>query len=487
LKIRICLCEQSEGWDTWLKKPFSASIRNQLLGWLLLPLGTLCLLSAAATFFLAESSANAVYDEQLFSAADSVTARLRFKNKVLDVDLSPSTLAVLRHNFKDEFYYQIVAADGTFIDGDRMLSVPANLKQLHTPVFGDSTVNGEPVRTMIIQARVEDAPDMHVFVAVAETLQSRKILANRILAHTVVAQLILLVCGALAVWLGVTRGLRRLDLLKKAVAARSRSDLRPVNLEDAPLEVRPLAEAINNLLDSLREELAAKQRFVANAAHQLRTPLAGIKTYIGVLKKLETNPAAADVLKQLDAGADRTTHMVNRLLALARAEPNASTQATHKIVDLNFVASEAAASLVGEAVKKNIDLSFEAASNPALVIGDPASLQELAINLVENAVLYTPAAGTVTVSVLNGDGVELSVEDSGPGIPAPERERVFERFYRILGSGASGSGLGLSIVSEIARAHNARVVLGQGAQGLGTKAQVFFVRARPAGESGGAA
>jgi two-component system sensor histidine kinase TctE len=462
-----------------LRKPSDISIRRQLLSWLLVPLGLLWVLSAAVTFVLAESYADEVYDDQLLNSADSVVGRLRNKSTGLDVDLPPTAIAMLRHNFKDKFYFQIISFDGKMIDGDAVLPIPASLTDRPLPAFGDGVVAGDRVRTLLLDAEVEETPSKHVFVQVAETLESRKMLARHVLTNTIMSQLVVIVLGAAAVWFGVTRGLSRLEVLRNDVSSRSQRDLSPIDESRAPLEVRPLVHAINDLLQLLREDLEAKQRFVANAAHQMRTPLAGLKTYIGLLKKMVSNENAVEVLNQLDAGADRTTHLVNRLLALAKAEPNAFNQAAFKLVDLNEVVSETAASLVPEAVNKNIDLAFVASDEPAIIMADPANLHELVVNIIENAVRYTQEGGTVTVSILNGETVGLAVEDNGPGIPQEERERVFERFYRILGTGISGSGLGLSIVNEIARSHNARVILGPGAEGVGTRVQVEFIKAQP--------
>jgi two-component system sensor histidine kinase TctE len=183
------------------------------------------------------------------------------------------------------------------------------------------------------------------------------------------------------------------------------------------------------------------------------------------------------LLNQLDVGTNNTVHLVNKLLSLAKAEPNALAQSNYSLIDLNTVASESATSLAVAAVEKNIELAFEASTGPALVNGDLSGLNDLITNLIENAIIYTPNDGRITVSITNSDTVALCVEDTGPGIPTSERERVFERFYRILGTGVSGSGLGLAIVNEIAKSHNAKVTLASGANDKGTKVTVEFSRA----------
>ncbi|MBX9689262.1 MAG: sensor histidine kinase N-terminal domain-containing protein [Candidatus Obscuribacterales bacterium] len=455
-------------------KQSDTSIARQLLYWLLLPLGSLWMLSAAITYFMADSYAEELYDDQLMNSADSVIGRLRLGARGVDIDLPPAAVALLRHNFKDKFYFQVISSNGNLITGDKELPTPARLPDQSAPEFGYSYVKNEKVRTVLVEAFVEEAPAKRVFVYSAETLESRKALALHILFNTAISQLIAIVLGALAVWYGVNRGLAPLDSIKRAIAARSQSDLSPIDESQSPLEVRPIVHAINELLERLQEDLLAKQRFVANAAHQLRTPLAGLKTYIGLLKKIVDSPKALELIRQLDSGTDRTTHLVNRLLALAKAEPDALAQSSHRLLDLNEIASETAASLVLAALEKNIELSFEACPQPALVLGDLSSLQELCSNIIENAVFYTPENGKVNVALRKAETFSLIVEDNGPGIPEEERERVFERFYRILGTGVSGSGLGLAIVKEIARSHKARVSLSSGIEGKGTRVTVEF-------------
>lgn len=459
-----------------MRRTSDRSIRRQLLWWLLIPLSGIWIISAVVTYNLALSYADELYDNELLDSVDSVVARIRKHDSTIDVDIPPAVLAVFRHNDKDKFFFQLLTTDGKFLVGESRLPAPRFLPQPNSPYYGRTNFLKDDFRTVAMRAAVEGAPGTEVIVYVAETLHQRRALANHILINTLLSQLIVILSGSAAVWYGVARGLKQLESIKWALARRSQADLSPLDEDDAPVEVRPLVHAINDLMDRLRYDLEAQRRFVANAAHQLRTPLAGLKTYIGYLKKMVKDRNAGPVLEQLDNGTDRTTHLVNRLLSLARVEPNAGVPNNYRAVDLNFPVSEATSSLAPEAISKDIELSFEASEVPALIHGDISNLQELVTNIVENAVRYTQHGGNVTVRVVEGDPVELVVEDNGPGIPAGERERVFERFYRILGTGIPGSGLGLSIVSEIARAHNARVLIQDGKDGCGTRVVVEFMR-----------
>jgi two-component system sensor histidine kinase TctE len=263
------------------------------------------------------------------------------------------------------------------------------------------------------------------------------------------------------------------------VARRSASDLDPLQPQHVPEEVSPLIQAINQLMARVRDTLAGQRRFIADASHQLRTPLAVLRTQAELaLHQEELGPIKAAVA-QLRDRSQATSHLVNQLLSLARAEPASEGVSATALVDLTSVAREACSALVPEALRRQIDLGFDG-SQPAFIRGQAYLLREMIANLVENAMRYGAPQGTVTVMVTLWDSgsVTLVVEDDGPGIPEHERAQVFERFYRIPGSPGEGAGLGLSIVREIARAHGAPVELLNGARGRGLRVEVTFPRPR---------
>ena len=448
------------------------SIRSQLLCWLILPLGILSFATTAIAYYLAVGFANDAYDRELLNSADSVAARLRSNGKLVWADLPPAAQAVLRYKTKDKFYYQITQLDGRRISGD-VLPEPLHNLQSRKPFFRYFDVNSEKLRAVRIRVDVPNYDQKTVLVQAAQTLSSRHQLTTQILLSIVIPQVILILLSALAVWIGVARGLLPLKSLELALGTRSRVDLTPVNEIEAPHEVLPLLKAINDLLARLRQDIELQQRFVANAAHQLRTPLAGLKTYIYAAKRLPSDMRMNAVLDQIDAGTDRMTRLANQLLSLARAEPNNRTSRFERI-DLNLLISPVTANFVSKALHKNIDLSFSGSEAPAFVNASPSDITELTTNLIENAILYSQEGGQIIVGIDNLDKVILSVKDDGPGIPSDEQEKVFERFYRILGSEAPGSGLGLAIVKEIAVAHNADIALSCGPSGNGTLVKVLF-------------
>jgi len=241
----------------------------------------------------------------------------------------------------------------------------------------------------------------------------------------------------------------------------------------APIEVRSLIGALNQLLFRLNAAIASQQRFIANAAHQLRTPLAGLKTHAELARREQSGAELRSLLDMIAGETQRTSHLVNQLLTLARAEP--AEAPSGQPVNLHEIVGRDVRDWVQRAVAANIDLGFEL--EDAWTLGEPLLLRELAANLVDNALAYTQRGGSVTVrtGARGGESV-FEVEDNGPGIPEAEREKVFERFYRLPATGGEGCGLGLSIVSEIAQRHNARVDLGQPAAGRGTLIRVLFPR-----------
>lgn len=425
---------------------------------------------------MAANFASDAYDGQLVNSAAAVAARLRFDGVQITVDLPPAAQAILRHNTSDKLYYQVLEIDGSRISGDAILPKPQTNLESDKPVFRYSNLNGEKIRIARIRVIPPHAYDRPVFVQVAETLNGRENLTHRILGAIVIPQVILIVLGAAAVSVGVTKGLNPLKKLERAISRRSKLDLTPVEPSQAPSEVYPLILAINDLIERLKHDIESQERFVANAAHQFRTPIAGLKTYVGLAQRVAKEEKLQPILSQLNSGCDRLTNLVNKLLSLARAEPsNKLTDRT--TLDLNILVSEVTADLICEALDKDIELQFLPSPEPALLHGSKGGLTDLTVNLVENALRYTQIGGEVTVKI-EGDetNLTLTVEDNGPGIPLEERDKVFERFYRILGSDVQGSGLGLAIVKEIAAAHQANIDLANSANDSGTCIKIIFPR-----------
>jgi two-component system sensor histidine kinase TctE len=291
-----------------------------------------------------------------------------------------------------------------------------------------------------------------VQILVAERVTVRRDFAGQIILRMVLPQAVLIFAAALAVWYGIARGLAPLAHLRREIEQRSHRDLSALPEEQAPQEVRPLIRAMNDLLQRLGAAIAAQQRFIADAAHQLRTPLAGLQTQTELALRQSQNGGVDESLQQLRIATEQTTRLVNQLLSLARAEPGAQRSFAMEPLELDRLVREATTEW-----------------------GNDFLLREMLNNLLDNAIRYTQPGGQVTVCVTAREGrVVLSVEDNGPGIAESERERVFERFYRVLGSGVEGCGLGLAIVREIAQSHGAEVKLRPGPAGAGTVVWIVF-------------
>ncbi|MBX9573988.1 MAG: sensor histidine kinase N-terminal domain-containing protein [Candidatus Obscuribacterales bacterium] len=456
-------------------KQHSRSIKADLLKWLLLPLCSLCLISTAVAYFLASHFANDSYDRNLINTADSVAGRVRISNDGnISLDLPPAALEILRHSHpKDKFYYQVLNPDGSKLGGDQIPSV-LEPSDSSVPIISYVQYAGQTLRLARIRIPIHDHPEKIILVEAAETLNSRNDLTSHILISILIPQILLILFGIIAVSFGIAKGLRPLADLRSAVVERSRSDLRPIDESIAPIEAQPLANSINDLLGRLRADIEAQRRFVANAAHQLQTPLAGIQTYTEIVERTAESESSKNLLQQILKGVGRMSHLVKQLLVLAKSEPRDSF--VFEKVDLNVLVSDGVSDLIPKALEKNIELEFTEADQAAVLMGEPVNLKELVANLVENAIIYGNRDGLVSIRVLvNSDNsIALEVEDDGPGIPDDEREKVVERFYRVLGTQVEGSGLGLAIVKEIADAHGAEFSLLPGRSGKGTLVTIVF-------------
>lgn len=451
------------------------SIRKQLLTLFMPLLVSLWVASAIVSYWLVSNFAEESFDKDLTSSADSVAARLRVKNGRVSVDMPPAALSILQHRDADRFYYSVISEEGTRIAGDANFPSARPGLAIDVPRVSTSSINGKEVRLAEIKVNVEDdgVGDPYI-VQVAETTNVRKLFQQKMFISIAIPQLMVVALGLFAIWYGVTKILTPLQVLQEQLSTRSRGDLSELSDTHAPEEVYPLVNTLNQLLSRLREEMKAHQRFIANAAHQLRTPLAGLKTYSSIGSEMTEAEDLKHIVSELDSGIDRSSRIVGQLLALARTDGGDQDIMTKVKVDLSFIVSDVTAELIDQAVRKDVELVFEPPSEPALVNGDQTALRHMVSNLVENALLYTPEGGNVRVQVSRNDHVIFRVTDTGPGIPPDERMKVFERFYRVNGTIGSGSGLGLSIVQEVANSHNASISITSGPGDKGTQIAIEF-------------
>ncbi|MEW9898661.1 sensor histidine kinase N-terminal domain-containing protein [Chitinivorax sp. PXF-14] len=460
--------------------PTSAgSLRALLLRWLLLPMLAVLLLGGAITYSLALKYANTAYDRGLFDNTLTLSAQVRLENSAVSVVLPAVARHMLTLDQYDRIYFRVDdLSTGQRLDGSADISLPEPSRSDGQPFFYDSQAGGEPIR---VSAMLLDFGAHRVLVQTAETLRKRRLLAKQMLGGVVLPQLMLIAIAVGVIVLGVRRGLAPLRRLEAVVGARAASNLEPLDRGGAPAELNGLIDALNGLLARTAGMLAAQQRFVANAAHQLRTPLAGLKAQTDFALAQGDPAEVRHSLEQLRLGVDRGVRLVQQLLALARADSKGDGAVPQAPVDLCRVAEQVTADWVPAALARGHDLGAKLCATPALVAGEPMLLAELLANLIDNAIRYTPAGGQITVGVaLLGGQVAVRVNDTGMGIAEAERGRVCERFYRGTDTVEPGCGLGLAIVSEIAARHGASLRIEPGDGDVGSCVLLLFPAAGPA-------
>jgi two-component system, OmpR family, sensor histidine kinase TctE len=447
-------------------------LRSLLLRWLLIPTLALWLLAFAFGYLRSLAQAHEAYDRTLLGSALVVGENLQLQDGHVVVDLPHAALEMLRTDAHDRIFYRVLDLDtGSHVSGYEELPPPAALPQAD-PVFYDAEHRGQAVRVVALRTSVLDGERAHpLLVQVAETLDARRQLTRRIVLESAAMQLVLIGAAAGLIAFGVRRGLAPLVRLRTEVRARSPDDLTPIGTRDVPREVAPLIHAINAHTQRQRQLSELQVRFVANASHQLKTPLTLLRAQIDHALQQGALPAMRAVLEQIHESALGTQRLVSQLLSLARSDPGVAP--AKEPVDLVAMAHDATFEMLAPARECGIDLGFEG-EGTVMVSGERLLLHEAVVNLVHNAIVYTHAArseggaGVVTVRVESGERATcLSVCDNGPGIPPEERARVLERFYRRPGAGGSGSGLGLSIVKEICGRHGVELQLQDGLDGHG--------------------
>lgn len=433
-------------------------LRQRLMLAILLPLAAVFAGSIFFGYRLAEETANAAFDLALADSALDIASHIE-SGELLRVELSGEAEAMLRRDSADQIFFSVRDRHGTLLAGDADLPSVDAVGAPH-PAFADRDFRGTATRAIGYRLH---SPHGEVLITVAETLSKRRTASAKILAAMVGPTLAVIAATFLAVYFGVRKGLRPLVTIEREIATRSPSDLRAIAAEATPREIRPLLARLNALFALLRQSAAAQRRFLTDAAHQLRTPLAGLQTQIELAAAEGRFAGDPHRLRRLDDATSRIAHLVDQLLLFARAEA-AGAAPVFETVSLATLAERAASIFLDRALAREIDLGFEIA--PATVVGIPWLLQEALANLIDNALRYAPSPGVVTVrSGRRGERAFLEVEDNGPGIPTATRERVFERFYRLPGTPGSGCGLGLAIVREIAEVHRATVELADAEHG----------------------
>jgi two-component system, OmpR family, sensor histidine kinase TctE len=464
------------------------SLFGEILDWMLTPLLLLWPLSLVMTWLVAQNIAGKPFDRALEYNVRAMAQLITIQKGRAQFSLPRPARELLRADDSDTVYYQVLGPRGELLGGESELPAPPPLEivVLDEVRLRDDVVKGFDVKVAYLWVNLSIPGTQPALIQVAETMEKRSVLATEIVKGVMLPQFVILPLAVLLVWLALVQAIKPLHQLEERIRARKPDDLSPIDAQAVPVEVTPLVDAVNDLLLRLTDSIATQKRFLADAAHQLKTPLAGLRMQAEIAQR---EGASADDLKhylrQIGRASIRATHSVNQLLALARAESNGSAM-PRMVCDLAELTMSVVRDSVPRALEKHIDLGYEGTlpGNPnCTVLGNPTLLKEMVRNLVDNAINYIPSSlekpGVITVRVLTdpfGHILVLQVEDLGPGVPEAERELIFQPFYRALGTEADGSGLGLPIVLEIAQQHNASVSLEETHPGQTPAGARFVVR-----------
>ncbi len=442
------------------------SLFGEILDWMLTPLLLLWPLSLALTWFVAQGIASKPFDRALEYNLQALTRFVVIQEEQVQFRINDQARDLLRADDIDLIYHQVVSPRGEVISGDPDLPLP---RDNETPVPGrvmlrTDTVRGDEVRVAYLWLAQSDNNRRLVLMQIAETMGKRSTLATEIITGVMVPQFVILPLAVLLVWLALVRGIRPLNELEQRIRARKPDDLSPIEESFVPQEVAPLVSSINDLLNRLKASLSTQKRFLADAAHQLKTPLAGLRMQADLAQRENDPKEIRNSLQHIARSSVRATHTVNQLLALARAETT-GRNLPNTDIDLAQLVTEVVQDSVPRALEHGVDLGYEGPNQIPRehhIEGNTTLLQEMVRNLVDNAINYSGRQGVVTVRVFFDpySGVQiLQVEDNGSGIPENERELVLQPFYRALGTNVDGSGLGLAIVHEIAQQHGADIAM----------------------------
>ena len=464
------------------------SLFGEILDWMLTPLLLLWPVSLVLTWLVAQGIAGKPFDRALEYNVGALAQLVTTSNNKAQFVLPLPARELLRADDSDTVYYQVLGPNGEYLSGEKALPRPPEDEKLASGEvrMRDDEFRGSGIKVAYTWVKLDLPNSKPALVQVAETMDKRSVLATEIVKGVMLPQFVILPLAVLLVWLALVQAIKPLNHLEERIRARSPDDLSPLDAEAVPLEVAPLVSSVNDLLMRLKDSIATQKRFLADAAHQLKTPLAGLRMQADLAQREGAN--AEDLkqsLRQIGRSSIRATHTVNQLLALARAE-SSGTAMSQQPCNLVRLTMDVVRDCVPRAMDKHIDVGYEGAEpgvEDVTIMGNPTLFKEMVRNLMDNAINYTPSnadkPGVITARILKdpfSKVLVLQVEDSGPGIPAAERELVFQPFYRVLGTEADGSGLGLPIVLEIARQHHASVTMEDSRPGQTPPGTCFTVR-----------
>ena len=484
---------KSKNWQRSFFRREQRSLFGEILDWMLTPLLLLWPVSLALTWLVAQGLANKPFDRALVYNVQALAQLVKLSpdQQRIQFNLPQPASELLRADDSDLVYYQVIGPKGELLGGDRDLPQPQDDEKSgsYEVKIRDDEMRSLEVRIAYtwVALATEKTHVGSVLVQVAETREKRSVLATEIIKGVMLPQFAILPLAVLLVWLALVRGIKPLSELEERIRARKSDDLSPLDEKAVPLEVAPLVSSVNDLLGRLKDSISTQKRFLADAAHQLKTPLAGLRMQADLAQRKDSSEEELKhSLKQIGRASVQATHTVNQLLSLARAEGGSALDL--QSCDMEALISEVLMDSLPRAMDKGLDLGYDGVEGEDKrrflnIQGNPTLLKEMIRNLVDNAIHYTPSSeerpGVITVRLLvdpYSQAVAVQVEDNGPGIAAAERERIFEPFYRALGSNVDGSGLGLPIVREIAQRHGATVSVDVAHPGQASPGACFTIR-----------
>ena len=436
------------------------TLRATLLGWLLPPLLVVGVAAATGAYVFMERRLTQAYDLDLGDIARTMVPYLHTSDGRITLGLSELALAILKADSTDQIFYSVYDATGRVALGDTGL-VPPSLERTAHAQFWDGVHEGLRIRGVTLSTSVNGLP---ITVVAAETINKRKRAYRDAFVSAIVPTVLLIIAPVFAIALGVRRGLAPLEQLRDEVQARPHGALHPMSTGKVPGELQPLVQELNDMLRRLAQAQETQARFIANAAHQLRTPIAGLITQLELAARGDGD--SAEHIAQARDGAYRLARLAQQVLSLARADPVSNPKAAAEPFDLADVVKGRASTWLRSATARGVELEFDLEA--ARSKGVPLLAGELAENLVDNATRYGARNVLIRTHAVDGRAI-LEVQDDGPGIPPSERHRIFERFHRLDNESTEGSGLGLAIVREIAQRHGATIEVGDGDGARGTR------------------
>jgi two-component system, OmpR family, sensor histidine kinase TctE len=446
----------------------TSSISRRLIFWLTIPLMLMALCGSLVHYFNNIAPGVISSDKRLREAANSLMTHVLVKDGTVSLDGGSDRKPDLPA--PDSIKFALRDSQGRLLAGDAQLPI-VPMSDQSSQILSMSQVDQRSLRTLTTRF---DTRAGVVFISVADVHPPSEPAGRYGLMSTLLWDFVQLDLTLVLVWVGIQLGLRPVRKLRDEIAQRSPLDLRPIVDSTVPREIAPVVVTLNRLFATLRTAAQSQQQFIANTAHQLRTPITGMQAQLDLLAAEPDAQPIKDRLRTLQESIRQLSRAANQLLTLARADPAANIAIKNQSVDLGTLVAEVVAKFFDRALQLGIDLGVDIQGDAA-VVADPSLLDDLLGNLVDNALKYTPSGGSVTAAVGMRHGKAfLAVEDTGPGIPEAERQRVRQRFYRMPNSTGHGSGLGLAIVDEVAHLYSASVTIGSGAGGRGTQVSVQF-------------